>query len=162
MKIVVGSILVLMYLLSVLFLPVSIKQVFKSIENISVSTEYVMKRIKVDSIVAHDTETSTYYSVYSTGLDRTLVVTDHDKNVLIGKENDEQNISHMYDYMRTHQDSIWIWYHTEAELKYARVESPAFSNKEDRLYLFISLSDVVVAIVGTILVMQYSKKKKTA
>lgn len=166
MKNIIGSILVLAFLLSVMFFPVSTKQIFESIRNISASSEYDMRLIKVDSVVADNatfrdgTETSTYYTVYSTGLDRTLVVTDHDKSVLVSKDGDEANVPHLYGYMRGHHDSIWVWYHPEAELKYARPENPVFSNEEDWLYLFVSIANCVVAIVGTVIVVRYFIKQK--
>ncbi len=173
MKNIVGSVLVLGFLLSVMFFPVATKQIFESIRNISASSEYEMRRIKVDSIVVNNatfgngTETSTYYSVYSSTLDRMLIFTDHDKSVLLSKDGDDSNVKHINEYMLAHHDSIWVWYHPEAELKYARKDITFVSNREEWLYLCVSIATFIVATGGTVIAIRYfikhkQKKKKSS
>lgn len=65
-------------------------------------------------------------------------------------------------YMEQHHDSILIWYHPKAEIKYAMDTDTAISMQEDVIYLIIHGLLVIAAILHIRWQIQYYKKKKAA
>jgi hypothetical protein len=141
---------------------------FVRARNIAYANEYVKKKVKVDSLVVvaesygYSGHSNDVYKIYNLEHDLEFAFTDHKGSLITERRGANKIIPHMIAYMEQHHDSILIWYHPKAEVKYARDTDVTVSMKEDVIYLTIHGLLVVVAALSIRWQIRYNKKKKAA
>lgn len=169
MKIILKLLLIWALLVSVLLSPISVGRFVAGCETLCAADEYVREKVKMDSMRVSSPlsmkggKSSAVYDVYIHGLDRQLMIATHERNPFYQSE--DSDARHFTGYSQEHQDSIWIWYHPEGELRYARVDRPEFPRREEWVNVIVNGAMVAMALCalfGLVCYLIRKKKKKQA
>lgn len=150
----------------VIFSPMYIIELYENIQVIYFSSQYVKMRIKVDSIYVASVTSSdggsslSYHYFYNKQYNVKLCLADTEKGEIAKLFGEKPKPLDAYNDLRANNDSIWIWYHPEGVIRYAKKPEKKFSIKKNVVLLIVNsilLSFSVYAIAWQI---QYYRKKK--
>lgn len=159
--------MVFVFALTVIFSPISGYGVFASVRNILSGNGYKKVEIKIDSVsvdaanFSDGGQSSDYYTIFSHDLDRDLTLTDHEKSWLFSRKGEDRLVEDMYRHRKDHGDSIWIWYHPSATIRYAREEDTMPPLGDEVKYLLLNGVFFIMAVYGIIFQVKQYRKRKT-
>lgn len=121
--------------------------------NLYYGGEYEKNKFKVDSIAvvqSNDSQSavSVDYHIFSKKPEFELIINDNEKVIFGGRKGDDRLVPHLFKYMEKHNDSIWIWYHPKAEIKYAKEEDLSVPLKSDIINLVLYGALIAIAVIS--------------
>lgn len=151
------------FISAILLSPGFFTWLIQNIKLIHYSNDYKKIKVKVDSLSIWDDSgpeggSSLKYILFLNKYNRQIVLTDPKESVTGRIFGDTLKIPQLLNYMETHHDSIWVWYHPKAQTIYAKEDDVALDISPYKQSAFFNFLGLIGAIYGLFYLINQKRK----